>query len=149
MSEGTTPMTWPWHPLLVAGVGQLILVVASLAIPRVLRWPEDLARLRPLTRQVFWTYAGYIWATNLAFGLVSALAPRWLLDRSPLAGAVCGFIATYWGARVAIQFVYFDRSDAPRGLRYAFGEAALVGLFVGLTLVYGGLAARAFGAFDG
>ena len=148
MNEGTTPMTW--HSLLVAaGVGQLILVVASLAIPRVLRWPEDLARLRPLTRQVFWSYAGYIWATNLSFGLVSALAPHWLLDRTPLAGAVCGFIATYWGARVVIQFAYFDRANAPQGLRYTLGEAALVGLFVGLTLVYGGLAARAFGAFGG
>ena len=139
-----------WHSLLVtAGVGQLILVVASLVIPRLLRWPEDLARLRPLTRQVFWTYAGYICATNLAFGLVSAFAPRWLLDRTPLAGSVCGFIATYWGARVVIQFAYFERADAPQGLRYTLGEAALVVLFVGLTLVYGGLAARAFGGLGG
>ena len=136
-------MTLPWRALVVAaGAGQLVLVVASLAIPRVLRWPEDLARLRTLTRQVFWTYAGYIWATNLSFGLLSAFEPDWLLDRSPLAGAVCGFIAAYWGARVVIQFAYFDRSDAPRGRRYALAEAALVALFVGLTLVYGGLALR-------
>ena len=113
-------MTAPWRALLVAaGAGQLVLVAASLAIPRVLRWPEDLARLRPLTRQVFWTYAGYIWATNLSFGLVSAFAPGWLLDRSPLAGAVCGFIAAYWGARLVIQFTYFDRSDAPQGPLFA------------------------------
>jgi hypothetical protein len=138
-----TPMTVPWHSLVVvAGVGQLALVAASLAIPRVLRWSEDLARLRPLTRQIFWTYAGYIWTTNLAFGLVSTFAPGWLLDRTPLVGAVCGFIATYWGARLLIQFAYFDRSDAPRGRRYALAEAALVALFVGLTLVYGGLALR-------
>ena len=139
-------MTVPWYPLVVAaGVGQLVLVAASLAIPRVLRWSEDLARLRPLTRQIFWTYAGYIWATNLAFGLVSACAPGWLLDRTPLTGAVCGFIATYWGARLVVQFAYFDRSDAPKGPLFAVGEAALVGLFVLLTVVYGSLALRAFG----
>ena len=139
-------MTVTWYPLVIAaGVGQLALVAASLAIPRALRWPEDLARLRALTRQVFWTYAGYIWATNLAFGLVSALAPGWLLDRTPLAGAVCGFIATYWGARLAIQFTYFDRSDAPKGPLFAAGEVALVGLFVLLTAVYGALALRASG----
>lgn len=138
-------MNVPWESLLLAaGVGQLILVSASLAIPRVLHWAEDLAKLRPLTRQVFWTYSGYIWATNLSFGLISTFAPGWLLDGTPLAGAVCGYIATYWGARVAIQFVYFDRSDAPKGPLVAVGEALLVGLFVGLTLVYGGLAARAF-----
>ena len=138
-------MNLPWKALLVAaGVGQLVLIAASLAIPRVLRWPEDLAKLRPLTRQVFWTYAGYIWATNLSFGLLSTFTPGWLLDGTPLAGAVCGFIATYWGARVAIQFVYFDRGDAPKGPLAVVGEVILVGLFVCLTLVYGGLATRAF-----
>src|SRR3954447_16151030 len=114
----------------LAGIGQLILIVASLAIPYVLRWREDTARLRPLTRQVFWTYAGYIWATNLAFGLLSTFLPQSLLDGNPLAGSVCGFIAVYWGARVIIQFAYFDRTDAPRGLFFTLGEILLVGLFV-------------------
>jgi hypothetical protein len=126
-------------PLLVfvAGAGQVVLIVASLAIPRVLRWREDTAKLRPLTRQVFWTYALYIWCTNLAFGLLSALAPGWLLDRSGLAAAVTGFIAAYWAGRLVIQFAYFDRSDAPSGPAVRLAEFALVGLFVYLTAVYG------------
>jgi hypothetical protein len=141
------PITIPWHGLLVAaGLAQLILVVASLAIPRILNWKGDLAKLRPLTRQVFWTYAGYIWVTNLSFGLLSTLAPELLLDRSPLAGLVCGFIAVYWAVRVVVQFVYFDRRDAPKGGLFVLGETALVTLFVGLTIVYGGLVARAIAA---
>jgi hypothetical protein len=120
----------------VAGIGQLALVAASLAIPSVLRWRQDTAKLRPLTRQVFWTYAVYIWCTNLAFGLVS-LRPRWLLDRSPLAACVTGFIAAYWVGRVLIQFFYFDRSDAPPGLLVRLAEGALVGLFIYLSMVYG------------
>jgi hypothetical protein len=126
-------------PLLVVatGVGQLVLVAGSLAIPRVLGWAAETAKLRPLTRQVFWTYAGYIWCTNLCFGLVSALAPGWLLDRSPLAGAVTAFITAYWAARVTIQFVYFDRIDAPQGAIFRLAEFALVGLFLLLTAVYG------------
>jgi hypothetical protein len=126
--------------LFVAGLGQVALIAASLAIPRVLRWAEETAKLRPLTRQVFWTYAGYIWATNLCFGLLSALAPQWLLDRTPLACVVCGFIAAYWGARLVIQFVYFDRSEAPPGLWGKAAEAALVCLFVFPTAVYGAAA---------
>ena len=122
--------------VLLAGLGQLVLVVASLAIPRVLRWREDTARLRPLTRQVFWTYAGYIWFTNLCFGLVS-LAPALLLDRSRLAAAVTGYIAAYWGARIVIQFTYFDRSDAPSGIAVRLAEIGLAVLFVFLTFVYG------------
>jgi hypothetical protein len=121
----------------LAGLGQLLLIVASLAIPRVLRWQEQTASWRPLIRQVFWTYAIYIWSTNLAFGLLSALAPGWLLDRSGLAGAVSGFITVYWGGRLLIQFVYFDRSDAPGGPAVRLAEVGLIGLFVALTLVYG------------
>src|SRR5687767_7215027 len=122
--------------LILAGVGQLALILASLAIPRVLGWGEETAKLRPLTRQVFWTYAAYIWCTNLSFGLVS-LKPEWLLDHTLLAGCVTGFIAAYWIGRVLIQFFYFDRSDAPEGLHVRIAEAALVVLFIFLSLVYG------------
>ncbi len=121
--------------VLVAGIGQILLIIASLAIPRVLNWREDTARLRPLTRQVFWTYATYIWCINLAFGLVS-LRPEWLLDRSPLAACVTGFIAVYWAGRVLMQFLYFDRSDAPPGPLVRLAEVALSALFVYLSLVY-------------
>jgi hypothetical protein len=126
--------------VLLAGVGQLLLVLGSLAIPRVLGWPEETAKLRPLTRQVFWTYAGYIWCTNLWFGLISVLAPRSLLDGSVLAGAVTAFMAVYWGARVLIHFLYFDRRDLQQGVWNRLAEALLVGLFLFLTLVYGGAA---------
>jgi hypothetical protein len=126
--------------LILAGLGQLALAMGSAAIPIVLRWREDTARLRPLTRQVFWTYAGYIWATNVAFGLLSAIAPRLLVDGSALARIIAAYITLYWGARVVIQFTYFDRTDAPPGRLTQLGEAALVGLFVYLTAVYGALA---------
>lgn len=121
--------------ILVAGIGQLLLIVASLAIPRVLGWRDETAKLRPLTRQVFWTYAIYIWCTNLAFGLVS-LRPDWLLDGAPLAACVTGFITAYWIGRLAIQFFYFDRSDAPQGRHVQVAEVALVTLFVYLSAVY-------------
>lgn len=124
----------PWL-IFLAGVGQLALIVASLAIPRVLRWKEDTAKLRPLTRQVFWTYAIYIWCTNLSMGLLS-LKPAWLLDGSPLACCVVGFIAVYWVGRIVIQFCYLDRSDAPPGWHVHLAEVALVGLFSYLSLVY-------------
>jgi hypothetical protein len=120
-----------------AGIGQLVLITGSLAIPRVLGWAEQTAKFRPLIRQVFWTYAAYIWATNLGFGLLSALSPGLLVDGSPLAGWVSLYIALYWGARVLIQFFYFDRSDAPTGPLVGVAEAALVTLFVALTAVYG------------
>jgi len=123
--------------LIAAGFGQLALAAASLAIPRVLGWRDDTARLRPLTRQIFWTYAAYIWSFHICFGLLSALAPEWLLERTPLAAAVCGFIAVYWGARLVLQFALLDRGSAPRGPLFVVAEVALVSLFVGLATIYG------------
>jgi hypothetical protein len=126
--------------LIVAGLGQLGLAAGSLALPRILRWREDTQKLRPLTRQVFWTYASYIWVTNVCFGALSTVTPGLLLDRSPLARLVTGYIALYWGARFLVQLFYFDRAAAPPGALYKLAEVALVGLFLGWTMVYGVLA---------
>ena len=132
--------------LVLAGVGQLVLSAASFAIPRVMGWREGLAGLRPIYRQMFWNYAGYILVSNVAFGLLSAFAPGWLLDGSPLAIAVSAYIALYWGARVLVQFFYFDRTEAAANAFTRLAEAALVALFAYLTIVYTLVAARGAGA---
>jgi hypothetical protein len=122
----------------LAGLGQLALAAASTAIPFVLRWRAETAALRPLLRQIFWIYAGYILGFHVAFGLLSLLAPGWLLDGSGLAAAVSGFIATYWSVRLTLQFTYLDRSDAPQGRWFSAAEVALVSLFVFLSATYAG-----------
>ncbi len=123
-----------------AGIGQLLLVAASPAIPRILDWPEDTRKLRPLTREVFWTWAGYVWLTHFAFGLLSVAAPGLLLDGTPLAALVSGFIGTWWGARLLLQFTYMDRKSAPPGLHTTLAEAGLVSLFLGNAAIYGTVA---------
>jgi hypothetical protein len=133
----------PWKALLVlAGVGQLALALGSLAIPGVLRWREETARLSPLTRQVFWTYAAYIWTSHVAFGLVSILLPQALLGSGPLAPWVTGFIALWWAARLVLQLLCFDRSARPPGALYAVAEAALTTAFVAFTVLYSILTLR-------
>ncbi|SRR5579871_3151245 len=127
--------------LILAGLGQIGLAFASLAVPRVLHWARDTKRMRPIVRQLFHTYAAYIWATNLLMGLLSCLHPEWLLDGAPLARAVAGYITLYWGARLLIQFFYYDRSIRPKGGQWIFAERSLVGLFTYLTAVYGFLTA--------
>lgn len=128
----------------LAGIGQLLLVVASPVIPRVLGWREEVSLLRPLTRQVFWTWAAYIWLTHLSFGLLSTFGAGLLVDRTPLAGVVASFIAAWWSARIIIQFTLFDRTAAPPGFLFKLAEAALVALFVTLAAVYATVAAIDF-----
>ena len=121
----------------LAGIGQICLVIGSLAIPKMLNWSEETRKLTPLLRQVFWTYAGYILMTNLSFGLLSVMSPESLLAGSFLAKSVSLFITLYWLARIFIQFFYFDRSDAPKGIIFTIGEILLVGSFFFFTAVYG------------
>ncbi len=120
-----------------AGIGQIALVLGSLAIPKILKWKDELRKVQPLVRQIFWTYAGYILVTNFSFGLISVFATKQLIDGSVLASAITGFITLYWFSRVAIQFFYFDRNSFPPGRFLLIGEILLVTLFVFLTLVYG------------
>jgi hypothetical protein len=121
--------------LILAGIAQLAVASTSVFIPKLLGWREETKLLRPLTRQVFWTYAAYILSINTAFGLLSLLAPRALIDGSTLARAVCAFIAVYWASRLTLQFAVFDRSVTVRPL-FRFAEAMYVCAFAYLTVVY-------------
>lgn len=129
-------MTSLQYLIKVAGLLQILLVVGSLLIPKLLNWKQELSLVAPLIRQMFWTYAGYIMMTNLSFGILSMLAPEALTDQSLLAAAVSLFIGFYWTARIMIQFFYFDRASAPKGWIYFWGEVGLVAMFVFFAITY-------------
>ena len=125
--------------LLLAGLTQLAIASSSLLVPHLLGWREETRQLRPLTRQVFWTYASYILVMNVAFGVLSLVMPRALSDGSSLARVLCAFLAAYWAARLILQFTYFDRSVAVRPL-FRIAEAAYVLAFAYLAVVYSAVA---------
>ena len=120
----------------IAGLIQLAIAASSLAIPGLLGWREDVARLRPLTARVFWTYSGYILSTNVSFGLLSALMPERLAEHSPLAIAVAGFIAVYWLSRLVIQITVFDRVESPREPLFRIARLLYLTAFTSLAAVY-------------
>ena len=121
----------------IAGWGQVLLILGSLAIPTVLAWKEKLASTSTLIKQMFWVYSFYIWCTNLCFGLLSALAPQLLVDGSPLATCVSGFILGYWLIRIVVQWLYFDISEIPMTPLNQAARWVLEVLFLSLTAVYG------------
>lgn len=123
--------------LQLAGWSQVVLILGSVAIPRVLGWRAKLAPTSTLIRQMFWVYSFYIWCTNLCFGLLSALGAALLLDGSPLAACVTGFILAYWLLRMAIQWLYFDISEIPMTGFNNVARWLLEILFSALTVTYG------------
>lgn len=122
--------------ILLAGIGQMTLAVCSIAIPKMLGWKQELQKVNPMVRHIFWTYAGYILITNFSFGLLSFMAPEILVAKTPLAAVVSGYIAAYWLSRITIQFAGFERKNFPKGPLYTMGEIMLVSLFAFLTFVY-------------
>lgn len=122
--------------LFLAGIAQLALASGSLLIPGILKWKEELNKVNPLIKQMFWTYAAYIFVINLCFGVLSVFAIDELLNGSLISLLVCGFIAIYWISRVLIQFLYFDRRSFPAGNLYLLGELVLIALFIILSIVY-------------
>jgi hypothetical protein len=87
------------------------ILVASAMVPRFLDWRHQLAPLHPFLRRLFWVYGVFIVLTIVCFGVLSlAFAPE-LAAAGPLARGVCGFIAVFWLARLAVQFFVFDARD--------------------------------------
>ena len=122
--------------IFLAGLAQVALAFRSLTIPHILKWRTELAKVNPLVRQMFWTYAGYILVINLCFGLVSMFCSADLVNGSNLASLVTGFIAVYWISRILVQFLYFDRTAFPIGFWFRAGEILLVSLFALLGVIY-------------
>lgn len=121
----------------LAGLAQILLVIGSLAIPKILNWKVELETVKPLIKQMFWTYAAYILTVNLSFGLLSVWDYRELLNGTTLATITTGFISLYWMSRFLVQFLYFDRKSFPVGLWYKVGEVVLVALFLAMAFIYG------------
>jgi len=119
-----------------SGIGHFGLCLGSLAIPKALKWKSQLSALSPLIRQMFWTYAGYILIINLSFGILSVFGSDEMINHSFLAKGITLLIGMYWFVRVLIQFVYFDRAQAPKGTIFLLGEIALIALFVTFTITY-------------
>jgi hypothetical protein len=122
--------------LILCGISHFALCAGSLFIPKALSWSSHLKNVQPLIRQMFWTYAGYILVINFCFGLISVLGSGELLNHSFLARSISLFIGIYWFSRIAIQFFYFDKSEAPKGTIYTLGEILLVIMFTTFSVAY-------------
>jgi hypothetical protein len=127
--------------IFLAGLCQLGVLVASALVPFQLKWKTELAILSRLHRQMYWVYGGYVVLAIVAFGLISIFNARELASGSGLARSVCGYIAVFWGIRLALQWV-FDVKEHLSSWWLRLGYYVLTVLFAGFTLLYGFAALR-------
>jgi alginate O-acetyltransferase complex protein AlgI len=118
----------------MGGLLQLLVLCASVQVPGKLGWRDDFRNLRPLNRKVFWTYGAYIFSI-IAFMAIASF----VLAKQPasVAGSLWAvFIATFWAARVVIDFLYMNHEDWPSGPLFTIGHICLSTLFLSLAAIY-------------
>lgn len=123
--------TW----ILLAGLGQLSVLVASAVVPFRLKWKTELLVLPKLHRQLYWVYGGYVALAIVSLGLLSVLNASELAAGSPLARGVCAYIAVFWGIRLSLQ----GRLDVKEHLTVWWVRAGyhlLTVLFVSFTAIF-------------
>jgi len=94
--------------IFVGGILHFGILIASALVPQVLDWKESLGKLDGLTRQLVWVHGLFIVLVIIGFGVISMLFASELAAGTPLARAVCLFIALFWAARLVVQFFVFD-----------------------------------------
>jgi hypothetical protein len=121
----------------IGGVLHLGILIASALTPGVLEWKRELAKLRPLSRQLVWVHGAFIVLTIIGFGMISLIAPADLASGTPLARAFCAFVALFWLARLGVQFFVFDATPFLTRTALKLGYHGLTVVFFVLVATYG------------
>ncbi|MEM1060961.1 MAG: hypothetical protein AAGJ97_01400 [Planctomycetota bacterium] len=128
--------------LFLGGCAHFSILTASALVPFRLDWKRELGCLKPLHRQMYWTYGGYTVMAIVAFGVLSVTNAGELAAGSLLSRMLCGYVAIFWGVRLGLQPV-FDVKEHLTAWWLRAGYHTLTVVFVGLTVLYGYAAVRA------
>ncbi len=121
--------------IMLAGAGQLSVLVASALVPIRLQWSTQLAALPRLHRQMYWMYGGYVVLSIIALGTISLVNAEELASGTLLARSVCAYLAVFWGVRLSLQLVLDVKEHLTAWWLWA-GEAVLPLLFLSFTTVF-------------
>jgi hypothetical protein len=132
---------WLPHLVFLAGIGQLMILPLFALVPLRLKWRDELRSLPRLHRQMHWVYGGYVVLAIITFEALSICDASELANGSVLARGFCGYVAVFWGIRLALQGV-LDIKEYLDSWWTKAGYYALTLLFASLTTIYLWAAAR-------
>ncbi len=122
--------------LVIGGILHFGILTAGALVPFVVDFPKQLAKVSNLMRQLVWAYAAYIFLTIIGFGIVSVVFASPLAAGTPLARAVCGYIAIFWIIRLVIQLFVFDVKPYLTNWFFRLGYHGLTIVFIYHSIVY-------------
>jgi len=122
-----------------AGILLTGLVVANFVAVKSLRYADNLKSAERLVRQIFYVHSGYIVGIIAALAILCLFWPTLLIDGSALSRALAGFFTVFWGSRVFIQLLYYDR-EVRRNERawdvFFLGVFAILSTVFALATIY-------------
>src|SRR5262245_38165806 len=131
MTQNTLPLL-----LQIAGVLHLGLISAGLMMPRVVNLRTHLTSLPSFVRQLFWVYYAFIGLCLVSFGCLTFALAEKLAEGTPLARAVCLFLAAFWTLRLIAAAFVFDLGPYLTTAFRRVGYRATNLVFCYLPLVY-------------
>jgi hypothetical protein len=128
------------NPLRTAGVLELVVAAANLPLSWLLQFGREHARLTPIVRQIHRVHQVYLALMLVVFAAVSMAYPGELAAGEGLGRFLSAALALFWGARFAVQRLYYDR-DFLR--RHRLGDVVFSAMFAVLFGIYAAAAAGA------
>ena len=126
-------MSLPLPYIWAAGVLHLFVASVNFFAIRKFRYRENLAKVSPIVREVFWVQNLYIVAVLIAFAVLCfGFAPE-LAGQSNLGRFFSGFLAVFWGIRVMVQVFVYDFTVKRQNPRW---NVAFLTAYGYLTLVF-------------
>ncbi len=119
--------------LLFAGALQLAVAAANLPLTRMLQFGREHTRLTPIVSQIHRVHQVYMAGVLVVFAAVSVMFPEDLASGEGLGRFLSVVLALFWGARFAVQRLYYDR-DFLRAHRW--GDVCFSAIFATLFGIY-------------
>jgi hypothetical protein len=121
----------------IAGFVQLAIVAANFVVPGKLRCGENLRRVSPMIRSVFFVHWGYILLILVIFSAICFGFSKELAGETALGRFLSAAIAIFWLLRIPIQLFVYDR-DLRR--QHRAGDVAMLVALGFLVIVFGAAA---------
>jgi hypothetical protein len=124
--------------LLFAGGLQLAVAAANLPLTRMLQFSLEHTRLTPIVSQIHRVHQVHMAGVLVVFAAISVMFPEDLVSGEGLGRFLSIVLALFWGARFAVQRLYYDREflRAHRG-----GDVCFSAIFAALFGIYAAAAA--------
>ena len=128
-------MTIELH-LRIVGVIMAGLVVANLFVPRRFHWPEELARLSLINRQIFQAHSIFLVLTLGLFSTLLLTCADVLIEPTKLARAVLAGLTIFWGLRMLMQWFFYSRATWQGNRLYTVMHWAFSATWIYVTGVF-------------